>query len=124
MKSSYEDDDIAILIGLTLDQINGATEGSSEIVLSVGDRTFRMYHRQDCCESVSVNEIIGDVNDLLHTPILHAYGETNHDPPPEHVESFTWTFYRLATIKGTVTLRWLGASNGYYSERVSFVEDK
>lgn len=41
---------------------------------------------------------------------------------PEPLEdSWTWTFYRFATVKGTVTVGWYGSSNGCYSERVSFV---
>lgn len=110
------------LVGQLITKIDGATVGSDKIVFTTATGgTFTMYHSQDCCESVEVNEIIGDLADLLDTPILAAEESTNSDEPPTdgYVESHTWTFYRIITIHGTVVLRWLGQSNGYYSEGVT-----
>lgn len=122
--------DFSVLLGKTLARIEGAERGSDRIVISTttGER-FVMWHRQDCCESVEVEDVCGDVADLIGSPILSAEEVTheNEDPPGVTVEdmyreSFTWTFYKLATIKGSVTIRWLGESNGYYSESVDFEE--
>jgi len=103
-------------------EING-DEGDEELEFHTTDgMVLTLYHDRDCCESVQVNEIVGDLDDLIGVPILEVYCETNQDeglPENEYdYDHYTWTFYRFTTIKGTVTVRWLGTSNGYYSERV------
>ena len=74
-------------------------------------------------------DIVGDRKDVIGSPILLAEEVTheNENPDvvakiPEYQESFTWTFYKLATIKGSITIRWYGESNGYYSESVEFAK--
>lgn len=97
-----------------------------EITFSlVNGKIYRMYHEEDCCESVTIEDIVGiPIDDLIGDPILVAEERTSvENPLHESHDSFTWTFYELATIKGAVTIRWYGTSNGYYSERVSFVEE-
>lgn len=84
---------------------------------------YVLQHHQNCCERVRLEDISGDINDLVGTPILMAEESTSKTLPPLNgtsPESYKWTFYKFATIKGYVTLRWYGTSNGYYSESVSF----
>jgi hypothetical protein len=80
---------------------------------------YVFYHETDCCESVYVEDIIGDIDDLEGWPLLVSREDTNADDPGTcQGESYTWTFYNFATFKGYVTVRFLGESNGYYSEDV------
>lgn len=89
---------------------------------------YDMFHYQNCCENVSIEDICGELTDLIGMPILMAEEETSTENPIINNEygyepdSFTWTFYKFATVKGYVTIRWYGTSNGYYSEEAVFLK--
>lgn len=101
-----------------------------EIVLKVGDGMekgsgkikiyfksgllLEMQHYQECCE-----DVCGDENNLIGYPLLVC--EENVKSSDHDCGSETWTFYKFATQKGYVDIRWLGESNGYYSESVDWI---
>lgn len=109
------------LLGQTLTSVEGLVKGSERVTFTTTDNDkYAMFHSQDCCESVTVEDVVGNPEDLIGHPILRAEEVTSQENPPENADSFTWTFYTLATVKGYVTIRWLGESNSYYSESVDF----
>ena len=104
---------------------------------------YKMFHSQDCCERVCLEDVCGDWNDLIGSEILQADEIENEAFENEwengfkgegcsrrnadgdcYPKSHTWTFYKIATIKGYVTLRWFGESSGGYSESVDFVKKR
>lgn len=115
------------MLGVTMASVTG-TMGTEEMFFTAEDgRVWRFYYEQDCCASCYIEDVCGDLTDLVGSPILEAE-EVDNIPEPEFTvgdyvpESYTWTFYRFATAKGHVTVRWFGSSNGYYSESVTYVE--
>lgn len=122
------------LVGLTivkieqLDKTPWEGDGDALIFHLEDGRRVRMLHEQDCCEGVYLEDVVGDLDDLVGSPLLQCEEVSGEEVGVDETkpvedrdwgdESFTWTFYKMATIKGSVTIRWYGESNGYYSERV------
>lgn len=120
--------EFSTLVGKTLKYV--VQEGDDQLRFTTEDgEVYLMFHEQDCCEGVYIEDINGDLSDLVGFPVLMAEERTGERPAdipmPEYgIDSETWTFYRISTIRGTVVIRWLGESNGYYSEGVDFEKVK
>jgi hypothetical protein len=111
------------LLGKTLTEVTGSVQ-SEEIIFTTdtGDK-YKMYHRQDCCESVYVETSLVICRIWLVIPFSSADESTGKmTSRMVTVNHHTWTFYRLATIRGSVVIRWYGSSNGYYSETVDIIK--
>lgn len=88
----------------------------------------KMFHYQNCCESVCLYDDDGLDNGVdIFTDCdwceVEEIIKTNNDTVDrvdEYDESYTWTFYKFKTNKGYDTMRWYGTSNGCYSESVDF----
>lgn len=74
----------------------------SIVFLSEDGTIFQMTNHND--KELYLADVEGDLNDLVGTQILQAECYTNSGDKP----TWFWTFYKLATIKGYVTLRWSG----------------
>lgn len=118
--------DISELKGKTLTAIYGLEKDSEFVAFYASDGSvYKMKHTRDCCESVEIDDVCGNVEDLIGSEIVVAEANSNskeEGAQPKHKsdKSYTWTFYKLATMKGYVDIRWYGESNGYYSEAVEF----
>lgn len=94
--------------------------GDEELIFTCKDGSkYKMYHEQDCCEDVRIEDVTGDLNDLLNSEVMVSEERTNEGETDWGSE--TWTFYTIRTQKASVDIRWHGESNGYYSESVDFV---
>lgn len=113
----YNRAEVEDMQGKTLIKIE-ATEDTIDFFTEDGLH-YLMFHSQDCCESVTIDDINGDLNDLLNTPLLISE-EVSSEELTSDYDSCTWTFYKFATVKGYVNVKWYGTSNGYYSESVDF----
>lgn len=124
---SVPDYSLDVLIGKTCTHVDRVEneDGNDGIVFELdnGD-IYMLAHKQDCCEDVVIESIVGELSDLIGTPIWIAESVSNESWDDRNVLHHTWTFYKFATHKGYVDIRFHGDSNGYYSESVDFYKVK
>ncbi|WHM52917.1 hypothetical protein [Sulfitobacter phage vB_SupP_AX] len=113
----YVDNDV-ILKAMEEKLIYGIIVDQSEdtIRFQFSDADVLFYHNQDCCESVVIDDINGNFEDMVGDMLLLAEERVSDDETAS--ESGTWTFYTFRSLRESVDVKWHGTSNGYYSERV------
>lgn len=118
--------ELSELIGKTLikaervDNLGYSNDEGFLFVTGTGDR-YGLFHSQECCESVNIEDVSGDLSDLIGSPILVA--EERHEDVPGKDTTYDvweWTFYEFRTLKGSVTIKFEGNSNGYYGTSADF----
>lgn len=91
-------------------------------VLNTGN-AFVLHNRSEgdygCSCNINLIDIEGDLFDLIDRPLVVSETASHSPANNEWGDREKWTYYRFATPKGFVSLRWHGSSNGYYSEAVS-----
>ena len=113
-------------MGQTIADIQGLKKDSDYVRIYFTDGSYlSMYHEQDCCESVTLEDFDNDAQSLIGGDIIRIEecisnaNDEEFNPLNDYDDSYTWTFYTIVTSKGIMKLRWYGTSNGYYSEDVT-----
>lgn len=94
------------LVGKTFVSIENK-DNEELIFTTIYGEKYRLYHDTDCCENVRIEDICGNLDKLIGSPILVAEEVSfENDVTPQEVlhlkdkewESYTWTFYKLRTM--------------------------
>lgn len=74
----------------------------------IGTEQVTIYPKQDHYESITINNITGDLKDLVGEPLLEAEFDVETGVERGLVANYPYTFitYKFTTKKGIVTVRW------------------
>jgi hypothetical protein len=110
------------LVGKKITSIS-TSEGAYLVVITCEDGSaYTMMHRQDCCENVWLEDTDADPQLLVGETATDAYCTTSGYE--QALEYGMWTFYTIASRNTSVTFRFCGESNGYYSVGVDLIKTK
>ena len=108
---------------INIEQLTGMTitavvykETNESLLIHLNTHVLEMIHHQDCCETVYLADVVGSFEDLIGYPLLEV-SESSVNTNSADMSS-TATYYNFNTVKASVQLRWVGESNGFYSETV------
>ncbi|MDR3714847.1 MAG: hypothetical protein P4L51_18710 [Puia sp.] len=110
------------ILGRKLKRVEVDPAGTEVLFTLADGAQYRMGHARNCCEKVWIADITGDLDDLENAWILMAEEISHGGDEKSYPYSDSWAFYKIASIRGYVTICWQGRSNGYYRTRVDFVE--
>lgn len=125
-----EDRTIEDLVGETLAYVDTDEHGEEIRLTTQSGKVFTIYHSQDCCEYVRIVDTEGNWRDLIGKVIedISVIEESgcidDGGVRPAYANDDSWTTTDLVFLVdgATVISRWVGESNGYYSESVDVAE--
>jgi hypothetical protein len=101
---------------------NGEADISDVVFVNDKGEAYRMYHEQDCCECVIVNEIHAGVEITDCEEFIFRSESEWGDSATHSFFKLIWHVEKPWKRRCEITIHWLGTSNGYYGEGVSLVE--
>ncbi len=106
------------LIGETLTHIDVDEVGDEVRMETSSGKVITLYHCQSCCENIRIEDTQGNWHDLIGKVIVEANKREGDFGEPYDAESWMRTEFTFKVDDATVISRWIGESNGYYSESV------
>ncbi len=111
-----------VLVGEVLDAVDIDREKDQILLTTRSGRQFLIYHEQKCCETVEISGQDGSFIRLVGKPIVEAREIAIDTTKDDSYGTETTTTLIFRVDGETVISRWVGDSNGYYSESVDIAE--
>ena len=109
------------LVGEVIATVQGGNKEDDFCILTtVSGKAIKIYHDQHCCEEVQIEDEESDdiVGGVVHFAAFVDGISGGKSKNWQDGYTCTWSFLKIETSKGSIWQRWLGESNGHYSETV------
>jgi hypothetical protein len=112
--SWYDDSDAQTMVGKVLESWKNSYDEFLDLEFTDGTEAY-FYHSQDCCGYVRITKCPSLDEYISHELTAFYYDSTKGCDREDSTTKLGFTF-----DNGFVEVEWVGESNGYYDEGVSF----